>query len=513
MNDHRTPAPTIRLPDPAFDNLLASLGRLPELPSVVRYYDDFLEVHHTIRDFDKWTTLVITADGKRSPIDCSALAPPVLALVRHVTREMLSRQDAKTVRTTVSQLGRAPELTRKAAVAAFSDPIAGFRRFWLEAYATGLADGESDAVRQMMFSICRLRMHPWGPESISYISGLPMRNSDQYKAVEAGDCFLPAGHQARIVAYLDGMARRLDDAPASLLNDEVRDASMLMLVYQQGVRPGQVARVGVDDVRVFETGAVHVRLKLTKKRDGLTRWMTRSVKREWSPLLAEARRRRAATTAVPQGVPRGSFFLLTPSGVKDRLQALCYRVTGERWTPTDLRHTAAQRQVNAGISHVGLSEFLGQDRLGTANVYFAASATQAQKVNQALGLSPIYSAVAEVARTKSIDKATLMGIDQDRQIGGVPHGIAISGIGACQIGQSACSLNPVLSCYGCHKFMAVRDPAVHRRVAADLRPVVRRFEAAGRGDTEAPAYTQLRRTMEEAERVAADLARESNGHE
>ena len=61
--------------------------------------------------------------------------------------------------------------------------------------------------------------------------------------------------------------------------------------------------------------------------------------------------------------------------------------------------------------------------------------------------------------------------------------------------------------------MAVRDPAVHRRVAADLRPVVRRFEAAGRGDTESPAYTQLRRTLEEAERVAADVAGESDGHE
>lgn len=512
MNDERLPAPVDGDAAP-LAGLLAALGRLPDLPSVVRYYDDFLEVHHTIRDFGTWTSLAITADGHRSLIDCSRLRPPVLDLVRHVTREMLTRQDAKTVRTVVSHLGNAPVLTGRAAAAAFGESTAGFRKFWLEAYAAGLGAGLSNALRQMMFSVCRLRMHPWGPEFVGYISNLPAPSADPYKAVEAGDCFVPAEHQVRIVAHLDDTARRLEQCPASLADGAVRDASVLALVYQQGIRPGQAARIGLDDVRVFETGAVHVRLKLTKKRDGLSRWITRTVKRDWCVLFVEARRRRLAVATLPEGVPPGSFFLLTPSGAQQRLKALCRRVTGRDWTATDLRHTAAQRQVNAGISHVGLSEFLGQDRLTTANVYFAGSATQAQRVNRALGLSPIYSAVAQVAKTRTIGKAALMGLDQDRQIGGVPHGIPISGIGACQVGQGACSMNPVLSCYGCHRFLAVRDPAVHRRVAADLRPVVKRFYEAGRGGDESPAYTQLQRTLEAAERIAVEVAEEDDGRE
>lgn len=57
----------------------------------------------------------------------------------------------------------------------------------------------------------------------------------------------------------------------------------------------------------------------------------------------------------------------------------------------------------------------------TANVYFDASPTQAQRVNQALALSNIYSNVAEVARTRTIDKTALLGLPPDQQIGGVPR--------------------------------------------------------------------------------------------
>jgi hypothetical protein len=181
------------------------------------------------------------------------------------------------------------------------------------------------------------------------------------------------------------------------------------------------------------------------------------------------------------------------------------RITAEDWSATDLRHTAAQRLADAGVSHIVLSEFMGHSSVNTANVYFDSSPTQAQRVNQALAISPVYSAVAGVARTKTVNKAALLRLPPDRQIGGVPHGIPIAGIGACGMGQSLCTKNPVLSCYTCSRFMPVRDADIHRQVADDLRSVVLDFAGASRGHEISPAYTQLRRMLTAAERVAADI--------
>ena len=114
------------------------------------------------------------------------------------------------------------------------------------------------------------------------------------------------------------------------------------------------------------------------------------------------------------------YFCMTPVQVSIAIGDLSEHIIGERWVATDLRHTAAQRMVDAGVSHVSLSEFMTHATTLSANVYFNASPTQAERVNQALALSPIYSNVAEVARTRVIDKAALMRLPSDQQIAGVP---------------------------------------------------------------------------------------------
>jgi hypothetical protein len=43
-------------------------------------------------------------------------------------------------------------------------------------------------------------------------------------------------------------------------------------------------------------------------------------------------------------------------------------------------------------------------------VYFDSSPAQAGRLNKALALSPLYSAVVEVAKTRAIDKARLLGL-------------------------------------------------------------------------------------------------------
>jgi hypothetical protein len=121
----------------------------------------------------------------------------------------------------------------------------------------------------------------------------------------------------------------------------------------------------------------------------------------------------------------------------------------------DLRHTAAQRLVDAGASHEELAEFMGHSHVQTGLVYYATSATHAERVNRALGASDIYRRVAKIAHDRFISPKELTQLKGEQQIAGVPHGIPIAGIGGCKSGQPACPYNPVTSCYGCRKFKVI----------------------------------------------------------
>ncbi|HPV25477.1 MAG TPA: site-specific integrase, partial [Casimicrobium sp.] len=65
--------------------------------------------------------------------------------------------------------------------------------------------------------------------------------------------------------------------------------------------------------------------------------------------------------------------------------------------------------------------------------------------------------------------------------------------------------NPVTACYGCRKFMPLRDKAIHEQVLADMRSVVLFFSESSRGDTRSPAYLQLQRTIAEIQIVLTEL--------
>ncbi|MGH7471433.1 MAG: site-specific integrase, partial [Longimicrobiales bacterium] len=141
----------------------------------------------------------------------------------------------------------------------------------------------------------------------------------------------------------------------------------------------------------------------------------------------------------------------------------------------------------------------------TGLVYFAASASHAERVNRALGASEIYRRVAKIAHDRFISPEELTQLKGEQQIAGVPHGIPIAGIGGCTSGQPACPYNPVTSCYGCRKFMPLHDKTMHESVLAAMREVVSLFEQSSRGDARSPAYLQLQRTIAEIRAVIDEL--------
>ncbi|PND20498.1 site-specific recombinase [Ensifer sp. MMN_5] len=492
----------------ALSGEIASLTtKLPPPPPVVRYYDDFANETRSIKNLASASSVEISLDGAFTKISFALYEPAELVL-KLVLVDFLGRLDPHSVTIRFGALQRYV-LRRGAASLLSLITLTPFdaRSHWNTFVLSDVTAVETWALRAMLHSLCRLNIGHWSPLSASIIRGLKSPRVDKYRVVRAGDCFLPLDQQALIVNHIDHLCEKLSVDPASIDNEELRDVCMLVLSYQYAFRPGQIARVELADVRVFPTGAVHVAVSIIKQKDNSKRIrVTRKVKREWGPLFNELVQRRETGAFRPEdGVPDRLLFALTPRNVSNAITELTEELTGDAWSPTDLRHTAAQRLADGGISHAGLTEFMAQNSDRIADVYFDKSPAQAQRVNEALAISPIYSNIAKIAKTKTIDKAMLLGLPPDQQIGGVPHGVPIAGIGGCALGQSLCTKNPVVACYNCSRFMPLREPAIHEEVLESLRPVVVEFAAASRNNEQSPAYAQLKSTLDAVRRVVEEL--------
>jgi len=207
---------------------------------------------------------------------------------------------------------------------------------------------------------------------------------------------------------------------------------MLLCSYQFGMRPVQIASLTMRDVRVWDDDnekipAVHLTFrKVKQRRSSKTLPLPRKVKRDWASIIIEQHRR-----AKEKGLTGEHRFFEANSAneVSAAIIALASEITGTEVSATDLRHTAAQRLVDAGASQEELAEFLGHSDITTGLVYYQTSANQAERVNKALGISEVYQRIAKIAHDHFISPDELAELKGEQQIAGIPHGIPIAGIG------------------------------------------------------------------------------------
>jgi hypothetical protein len=362
------------------------ISKLPSLSPILKYYDDFADEMHSVRGLSDTDHIFLALDGRQHPISFVEFGP-AKQVMRHVFADWIDQHDLHYV--TILFASVLSYLARRGSASLLelitSAPYDA-RSHWNTFVLAGVSARESYSLRAILHSLCRLNIGHWTPAIVSIIRALKSPKVDKYRVVRIGDCFLPLDHQSLIVDHIDNMCAALANDQEAIDGDVLRDVCMLVLSYQYAFRPGQIARIDAADVRLYSTGAVHVAVTRIKQKDKRKRIReTRRIKREWGPLFSElVKRRDAGTIEIEEGVPPRLFFGLTPSGVSRSIIELTAELTGEAWTPTDLRHTAAQRLADGGISHAGLTEFMGQASDRIANVYFDKSPAQAQRINEAL---------------------------------------------------------------------------------------------------------------------------------
>lgn len=348
-------------------------------------------------------------------------------------------------------------------------------------------------------------MFDWSPEYSEFLgSEFPVPSTQAYESVASGDAFLELEQEKLIITFFDELSVSLGKMiPCE--THYLEDSAMLMCAYQFGMRPIQIASLKHEDVKDWGDGSnegdssVHVRFAMAKQRSSdKVLFLPRKIKTEWSVVWRELIRRKSNAP--------GRFFSVTSSQeAGSAISRLAKEITGEAIAAGVFRHSAAQRLVDGGASSEELAAFMGHSSLQTGQVYYRASPAQAELVNKALGISAVYQKIQHIAHAKFISKEDLATLKGEQQIGGIPHGIPIAGIGGCTTGQPACPYNPVTACYGCSRFMPVVNVEMHKKVLQNFRGVARFFFDESKNEPSSPAYLQLKRTITSVEAIIDEL--------
>lgn len=492
-------------------SLNESLSALPALPTSYRYHDDYRDVFHTLNNLDLNDQWKVQLESSVAIFNFENHNANFKFLLKHWALDLLSYFRLTTTCNYWTSFEALVEiLGANFIIELVTSPPHSVQQKWKLDWMLRISHQQGVSLKCFIRFLCKFNVGQWSPKYVDFVRQFPIPPQDRHRNVRSGECFIPTSDQGKIIQHFDSICERISMNVDSVDFETLRAAAISLIAFQYAFRPSSISRMKMEDVIVYDTGAVHVRLMLVKKRtNDDRRQVTRKIKREWSSIFIEYKKHRQLVR-FKENVPERSLFGKTNAEISVSIVKHMKSVTGRPWSANDLRHTAAQRLADGGASHESIAEFMGHSSVRSADVYIESTPSQAERVNQALAISPIYSSVAEIAFTKKIDKQKLLALAHDFQIGGMPHGIPIAGIGACDSGQSMCTKNPVLSCYTCRKFLPVSDAKVHRDVVSSLRPVVSYFYEHSRGHLETPAYTQLRLLLSQAQSVADEIESGSN---
>lgn len=502
---------------PSTDNLVTPpdlvildiIAHLPPLPPVLRYYDDFDDKVRSINHPGQVNIFEYFINGSKVNVDFSRYGVTFGLLMKHLVAFLFSRN--LMINTIYNYVISLHNIEIKDVVSLLEAGPTRIKHPWelIRSKYSTKRTGFFEPLKWLLKLLCEYNLHGWSNNYHQFISEvLPSPTSDKLATVRTGEAFLTAAEEAAVVRYFDDRTAFVETDPSIIQDVELQNVCMLLCAYQFAMRPLQIGMLSLRDVRIWqdtEDGppSVHLTFRMVKQRDpSACKPMTRRVKREWVPLFVELVER-----SIASNLPGESrlFQVKSSHDVSLRIRKLASTITGSDTSATDLRHTAAQRLVDAGASQEEVAEFLGHSDIKTCLAYFQSSANQAERVNKALGISSIYQSVVKIAFDRFISYEEMAQLKGDQQVAGVPHGIAIAGIGGCTSGQPDCPFNPITSCYGCRKFMPVNDASIHKQVLEDMRAVVKQFYDSSRGEDVSPAYLQLKRTISGIQSVIDEL--------
>lgn len=244
---------------------LPYLAEVPPLPTIVRYYDDFARTQRTLRT-DSENGWVIEHNGAEVSLALSLANSPMLDLVKIALVEALTNLSTATAIGYCGVYNRlAPELLTGVIQQLLGGSPTAFRQRWIVDFRDRLTRQQAVAVRHLARTACRLELGEWRKSDLSLVRDLPGHHLDKYAGIRDGSSFLSVKARSLIVEFIDSVSREVQEGQRR--HFRIRDAAILAIAFQYGLRTKQIASIEPDDLKFFESGALHIRIGLIKQRD------------------------------------------------------------------------------------------------------------------------------------------------------------------------------------------------------------------------------------------------------
>ncbi|MGP3810423.1 hypothetical protein [Pseudomonas aeruginosa] len=257
--------------------LKLEVPKLPRLPSLVRYLDDFADEWRTIRnvtDCDQWS---LQADGVEFTLDFGAFPQPLKVLLKHWVIWELARVATTSVKIYFHSLR---QLHGQEGYSPLSEFITrtpqDLREYWHETLLIRHKASVLRALKSLLFFICEMSLGYLTPGHVDFVGAFRWPRNDKYAAVRTGDVFLGADEEVAIVDFLDEANNLIRYSPDQVADSQLRVACILCIAYQYAMRPIQIAKVRLSDVRIYpgtDDGgpAVHITFLRVKQRSNSNR--------------------------------------------------------------------------------------------------------------------------------------------------------------------------------------------------------------------------------------------------
>lgn len=272
-----------------------------------------------------------------------------------------------------------------------------------------------------------------------------------------------------------------------IADNVIKDTSILGLIYATGMRPVQLSKLSVDDIKsdtYTEKGEpIRYSILVPYAKQGRFNHAKISIKLPEeiaTVILQYIRQFKLSTTrklfnlgenAVNYCTTSINEQLLNFSSPKYQQQVLDGELIQIKYTSSQFRHHVAYSMALAGSSAEDIAYILGHSSLVTARHYIFSSPNLAQIRAIALGRNPVYQQMIAMLMTGDI---TTHEQDHGENIVGFVDNKVHNNIGKCSYNAN-CFLEPVRSCYGCiyfHPYVNGNHEEVLKCIQDELESII-----------------------------------------
>jgi hypothetical protein len=325
--------------------------------------------------------------------------------------------------------------------------------------------------------------------------------------------------EAQILQFIDLRLSAVEYMPNQefdiALYRELRDATLMMLVFEIAPRPLQIYMLEQKDIKEIEIENncyYSIRLRINKNRHFSEEYTS---PREISTRLGNVIKKLTLLnqTLLNQPDNKGAPLFMSTQGKRWSVSAISLVVCKAlesvfgiekldvQGATTPFRHHLGQSLADQGAPPAVIADRLGHSTETAARAYIAATPNIAKIKTRALGENESYQYLMNSLMTGSVMRREDID-DEVSVVRGTVGSHYIVGIGACDV-KGNCRSNPIYACYTCRKFHPFVD-GPHDQVVEALQEQVVTFIECTVDLQHSRPVTQLEIVIESAKAVAKE---------